>query len=243
MRAAFNTFQCFVVRVGENRVSVYRDEDGGLFVHTYGLSTAFGFATANGFTSFLSRTKIATVENSDLKNHLRAKGAVRFLDENGIAELLDARLDGEDLAIANADLERAREGTADREIAQEYSADFCGPSASIERDHYKDDEDDKDDENDTPLPPILRRAPIPVRADDHLIVVPRFDLPRGEDWWSDDRYMIGKKFALPEYDHGRTLRSELEQFRTFWAEEDSPSRTGDVWANATLEKRVKSRAC
>jgi TATA-binding protein-associated factor Taf7 len=140
-RDLFSTF--------EGRVSVYRDEEGGLFVHTYGLSTAFGFATANGFTSFLSRTKIGRVENSDLKNHLRAKGAVRFLDDSGITELLDARLDGEDLAIVNADLERAREGSADREIAQEHSADFCGPSASNERDHYKDDEDDEDDEIDT----------------------------------------------------------------------------------------------
>jgi hypothetical protein len=52
---------------------------------------------------------------------------------------------------------------------------------------------------------------------------------------------IGKKFALPEFDHGRQLRMELEQFRTFWAEPNSMVRAGEAWSNATLEKRVRKR--
>ena len=71
---------------------LFRDAAGSLFLHTHGLFAAFAFETANGFSSFLSRSKIATVENGDLKTFLEAKGQSRFLDGDGIAELLDARL-------------------------------------------------------------------------------------------------------------------------------------------------------
>ena len=83
-------FRRFVLRVGEERVVLFRDAAGSLFLHTHGLFAAFAFETANGFSSFLSRSKIATVENSDLKTFLETKGQSRFLDGDGIAELLDA---------------------------------------------------------------------------------------------------------------------------------------------------------
>ncbi len=83
-------FRRFVLRVGEERVVLFRDAAGSLFVHTHGLFVAFAFETANGFSSFLSRSKIVTVENSDLKTFLEAKEESRFLDGDGTAELLDA---------------------------------------------------------------------------------------------------------------------------------------------------------
>ncbi len=103
-------FRRYVLRVGEERVVLFKDAADKLFLHTHGLFAAFAFETANGFSSFLSRTKIATVENSDLKTVLAAKGQSRFLDGDGIAELLDARLTGKVLATAKSDLDRARSG-------------------------------------------------------------------------------------------------------------------------------------
>ena len=74
-----------------------------------------------------------------------------------------------------------------------------------------------------------------------MIAVPRLNVPRGDSWWDNEDWRIGKKFALPEFDRGRQLRVELEQFRTFWAERDSIVRAGEAWSNATLEKRVRKR--
>jgi hypothetical protein len=105
--ALCSMFRRCVLRVGEERVVLFRDAAGKLFLHTHGLFAAFAFETANGVSSFLSRSKIATVENGDLKTFLEAKGQSRFLDGDGIAELLDARLSGEVLATAKSDLDRA----------------------------------------------------------------------------------------------------------------------------------------
>ena len=77
-------FRRFVLRVGEERVVLFGDAAGSLFLHTHGLFAAFAFETANGFSSFLSRSKIATVEKSDLKTFLEAKGQSRFLTATGL---------------------------------------------------------------------------------------------------------------------------------------------------------------
>ena len=82
-------------------------------------------------------------------------------------------------------------------------------------------------------------APIPLRVENDVIAVPRLNVPRGDSWWDNEDWRIGKKFALPEFDHGRQLRMELEELRTFWAERDSVVRAGEAWSNATLEKRVR----
>ena len=215
-------FRRFVLRVGEERVVVFRDAAGKLFLHTHGLFAAFAFETANGFSSFLSRSKIATVENGDLKTFLEAKGQSRFLDGDGIAELLDARLSGEVFATAKSDLDRAHSGLME-------AGD--GNHANLGR----------NDAGDLGLPAVAQCAPIPLRVENDVIAVPRLNVPRGDSWWDNEDWRIGKKVALPEFDHGRQLRMELEQFRTFWAERDSIVRAGEAWSNATLEKRVRKR--
>ena len=214
-------FRRYVLRVGEEDVVVFKDAAGKLFLHTHGLFAAFAFAPANGFFSFLSRSKIATVENVDLKSFLEAKGQARFLDGDGIAELLDARLSGEVLATAKSDLDRAHSGLI--EAGDGNHAAKPG----------------RNDAGDPALPVMAQHAPIPLRVENDVIAVPRLNVPRGDSWWDNEDWRIGKKFALPEFDHGRQLRVELEQFRTFWAERDSIVRAGEAWSNATLEKRVR----
>jgi hypothetical protein len=190
-------FRRFVLHVGEERVVLFRDAAGSLFLHTHGLFVAFAFETAHGFSSFVSRSKIATVENSDWKTFLEAKGQSRFLDSDGIAELLDARLSGEALATAKSDLDLAHSGLIEA----------GDPNHAAKR--------GRDDAGDPGLPVMAQHAPIPLRVENDVIAVPRLNVPRGDSWWDNEDWRIGKKFALPEFDHGRQLRVELEQFRTF----------------------------
>jgi hypothetical protein len=150
-----------------------------------GLFAAFAFETANGFFSFLSRCKIATIENGDLKTFLEAKGQSLFLDGDGIAELLDARLTGEVLATAMSDLDRAHSGVVE---------------AVDDRDHAK---LARNEAGDPGLPVMAQHAPIPLRVENDVIAVPRLNVPRGDSWWDNEDWRIGKKFALPEFDHGR----------------------------------------
>ena len=61
---------------------------------------------------------------------------------------------------------------------------------------------------------MAQHAPIPLGVENDVIAVPHLNVPRGDSWWDNEDWRFGKKFALPELDHGRQLRVELEQCKT-----------------------------
>ena len=73
-------------------------DNSGLFAPMNGLYESFGFETSNGFSSFMSKNKIMSIEHGQLKAHLHIKGVARFIDGDGIRALLECRLEGADLA-------------------------------------------------------------------------------------------------------------------------------------------------
>ncbi len=103
------------------------------------------------------------------------------------------------------------------------------------------------------LPP---NAPVPavVVAADRLPAIPRLELPRGDGWWNDDKFIVGKKvcvstchtevltrsskFALADFDQGDVLKGQITGFRLFWTAKDSPRRDGDALAPATFDKKL-----
>jgi hypothetical protein len=135
---------------------------------------------------------------------------IAFLNDDGIAELVEARLSGEVLLKAKSDVEWARSGVGE-------AVDVSQPEKAVR--------------NEAGHPGGAQLAPIPLRVEDSMISVPHLNVPRGDGWDSDDDLRVGK-FALPEFDHGR-LCVELQQFRAFWTQFCERARRGQTrpWKN------------
>lgn len=201
----------YTIRVGPGLSFVAYKLNAELFVPSDGLYSVFQFDTQPGFRGFLSRSKIATVENEDLKAELGMKGNVRFLSGDSVKQLIKLRLASANLETALADYKNAVAGVA---------VDLVPLVAQ------------------GAPPPVLALPPIPVQADATALVIPRLTLPHGDSWWESDDFLVGKKFAFPEFDHGADLKDDFEAFRAYWSAKDSAGREGDALASATLEKRV-----
>lgn len=144
-------------------------------------------------------------------------------------------MEGADLANALADYEIAKNGTTAEPpgssadcidvVVDESSVSIEQPSAPIRRSLFG-------------KSPIEPSPAVPVRSDDRALIVPNLMLPRGDQWWDDSKYVIGKKFALPPYDQSAALKADLECYRMFWSLQDSPGRDGEALSSVTLSKRV-----
>ncbi len=64
------------------------------FALVLGLSASFGMS-ASGFRGHLSKIKVATVKNEDLKRSMGLTGKMRFLNRDGMSSLLDNRVKDE----------------------------------------------------------------------------------------------------------------------------------------------------
>ncbi len=171
---------------------------------------------------------MATVENDHLRAFLRVKGAARFINGTGIRALLTDRLCDEDLANAMADYEKALSGIGAGAVDRNSLGSDISPVPAVRPRHQV-----------AAAPPAIDRPPpISVRADELALVVPKLRLPREESWWDNKDYVMGKKFALPEYDQSAALKTEIASYRTFWTQLESTGREGEALSGATLEKRV-----
>ena len=63
-------------------------------------------------------------------------------------------------------------------------------------------------------------------------------LPREHEWYLDDKYLVGKKYALEPFDFGDELKQQLKDYRAFWSDQEfQRNRNGEAWRPATLDKR------
>lgn len=203
----------------------------GCFVQVTGLCTSFNFS-ADGFRGYLSKLKVITVKNEELKKALGLAGKVRFLNKNGLTAVLEDRV--KDKAVLSA----AKVALMSRPAPmQEEHQDH--PSASTEKSL------EIADEPPSPPPLITHPRPVPVANDTNAAEVPKalgpmaqeLTLPLGDDWYNSDDYSVGKSYVLPPFDRGAVLLEQLRLFREFWTAERMPARRSEPLSLVTFDKR------
>ena len=217
---------------------------GEAFARTSELSQAFSYASGSGMRGLLSKLSIVTVENEELKTELGLTGKVRWIDTAAIKKLLANRLESDKLlSQATTDLECALNGE--------------GRPVSV-----VDESDESDEPVGAPSPPVTPShvgsgasaasaasvgssiQPAAALDDRPVVVHPRprpvlhLRLPRESEWYLDDKYVFGKKYALEPFDFGDELKKQLKDYRAFWTDEEfQRHRKGEAWSSATLDKR------
>jgi hypothetical protein len=196
------------------------------FVQVPGLCASFNLS-ADGFRGYLSKLKVATVKNEELKKSLGLAGKVRFLSRDGLTAVLDDRVkDKVVLAAAKAALmSRPKEGGLEEEHRE------IVPSANSEKSLEVDDE-----------PPVISHPrPVPVEPLSAVKaigpVAQELTLPVGDDWYNSDDYSVGKSYVLPPFDRGAVLLEQLRLFREFWTAERMPARRSEPLSLVTFDKR------
>lgn len=211
---------------------------GEAYARSSGLSYAFSYASESGMRGLLSKLSITTVENEELKSALRLTGKVRWINTAGIKKLLGNRLESDELLLqACSDLESALNGegrpvtvvdeanAATPPVIQATPADSSGVIDAVDQDSSVGAAANSSDNR----PVVVHPRPRPVM---------NLHLPRESEWYLDDRYVVGKKYALEAFDFGDELKKQLEDYRSFWTDRDFlPNRKGEAWSSATLEKR------
>ncbi len=170
--------ETFTVRAGAAaRFSVHCFR-GELFAETSDTHEAFGFSTMSGFRGELSRQEITCVENNELKQALQRTGLVRFIDDAGLTKLIETRLEGAAKHFALESLDRARRGgmaAAEVEAPPPLPPNAPVPVMVVTADRFP------------------ANVPVPALPDP---TVPRFQLPRGEGCWDDEKFVVGKKVSV-----------------------------------------------
>lgn len=210
------------------RVVFWGDNDE-CFAQLPGLCVSFNLS-ADGFRGYLSKLKVGTVKNEELKKALGLSGKVRFLDRLGLTSVFEDRIkDAAVLADAKASLVFFRGGDAidmaiDGGEQQDIQGDVPSTEKSIE------------------VPPVITHPrPVPVEAREVVgavaPVVQELTLPVGDAWYNSEDYSVGKSYVLPPFDRGAALLEQLRLFRDFWMAERMPARRSEALSLVTFDKR------
>jgi hypothetical protein len=189
---------------------VFWGDDNECFAQLPGLCVSFNLS-ADGFRGYLSKLKVTTVKNEDLKKALGLSGKVRFLGRLGLTSVFEDRIkDAAVLANAKANLVFFRGGDAidvaiDGGEQQDIHGDVPSTEKSIE------------------VPPVIthpRPAPVEVVEARQVVgavapIAQELTLPLGDDWYNSDDYSVGKSYVLPPFDRGAALLEQLGFFGTF----------------------------
>jgi hypothetical protein len=161
------------------------------------------------------------------KSALGFSGKIRWIDTAGIKRLLSNRLEADKLLLqAQSDLDSALNGEG-RPVTAEVNDDLDGSPANISVSPSSVDQP----------PPILHPRPR-LAAPVALIGAQCLRLPRENEWYFEERYVVGKKYSLEAFDFGEVLKKELLDYRTYWTDSDySPDRKGEALSPVTMDKR------
>jgi hypothetical protein len=194
------------------------------FAQLPGLCVSFNLS-ADGFRGYLSKLKVATVKNEELKKALGLSGKVRFLDRLGLTSVFEDRIkDAAVLANAKANLVFFRGDAIDAAIEEDIHGDVPSTEKSIE------------------VPPVITHPrPVPVEAREVVEAVApvtqELTLPVGDAWYNSEDYSVGKSYVLPPFDRGAALLEQLRLFRDFWTAERMPARRSEALSLVTFDKR------
>jgi hypothetical protein len=206
---------------------VFWGDDNECFAQLPGLCVSFNLS-ADGFRGYLSKLKVTTVKNEELKKALGLSGKVRFLDRLGLTSVFEDRIkDAAVLANAKANLVFFRGDVIDAAIEEDIHGDVPSTEKSIE------------------VPPVITHPrPVPVEVVEAREVVgavapiaQELTLPLGDDWYNSDDYSVGKSYVLPPFDRGAALLEQLRLFRDFWTAERMPARRSEALSLVTFDKR------
>lgn len=211
---------------------------GEAFARSSGLGDAFSYASDSGMRGLLSKLSITTVENEELKSALGLTGKVRWLNTDAIKKLLGNRLGSDELLLqAYSDLDCALNGQG-RPVTAIDAANTVAPPAILETPADLNGVIDAADQGSSVGAAVNSSENRPVVVHPRPRPVIHLHLPRESEWYLDDRYVVGKKYALEPFDFSDELKQQLKDYRAFWTDRDFlPNRKGEAWSSPTLEKR------
>lgn len=210
---------------------VFWGDDNECFAQLPGLCVSFNLS-ADGFRGYLSKLKVATVKNEELKKALGLSGKVRFLDRLGLTSVFEDRIkDAAVLANAKANLVFFSDDAVGVAIDGGEQQDIHGDVPSTEKS--------------IELPPVITHPrPVPVEVVEARQVVgavapiaQELTLPLGDAWYTSEDYSVGKSYVLPPFDRGNALLEQLRLFRDFWTAERVPVRRSEALSLVTFDKR------
>ena len=208
---------------------VFWGDDNECFAQLPGLCVSFNLS-ADGFRGYLSKLKVTTVKNEELKKALGLSGKVRFLDRLGLTSVFEDRIkDSTVLAAAKANLFCCR--ADDAVDAALDGGDIHGDVPITEKS--------------IEVPPVITHPrPVPVEVVEARQVVgavapvaQELTLPVGDAWYNSEDYSVGKSYVLPPFDRGAALLEQLRLFRDFWTAERMPARRSEALSLVTFDKR------
>lgn len=220
-----------VLEDGRSLRVVFWGDDDECFAQLPGLCVSFNLS-ADGFRGYLSKLKVVTVKNEELKKALGLSGKVRFLNRDGLTAVLEDRIkDATVLAAAKAGLVFSGDAidvAIDGREQQDIHGDVPSTEKSIE------------------VPPVITHPrPVPVEVVEARQVVgpavapivQELTLPVGDAWYNSEDYSVGKSYVLPPFDRGAALLEQLRLFRDFWTAERMPARRSEALSLVTFDKR------
>jgi hypothetical protein len=236
--------QSLLVPLGNGRSLTLVWSGGECFAQVPGLSFSFDLSS-NGFRGYLSKMKVATVKNEELKRALGLSGKVRFLDRDGLSSVLDDRIKDESILAAAKLMLIAPPvaAIAPRVVPVAPPAVAALPPRAdvIEEESVIQEASNTDENIEAPI--IVHPRPVPIAREQErdaavkLPITQELTLPTGDAWYDSDEYCVGKSYILPSFDRGEPLLHQLRDLREFWTAERMPSRRSEALSLVTFDKR------